>query len=89
MGILVNEKLDMNQQCVLAAQKANCILSCTKRSVVSKSREEILPVHSALVRPHLESCIQLWSPQHREDMDLSDWVQRRATKMIRELEHLS
>jgi len=41
------------------------------------------------VRPHLVSCIQLWSPQHKNDMDLLEWVQRRATKMISRMEHLS
>jgi len=89
LGVLVDEKLDMSQQCALTAQKASCVLGCIKSSVASRLREVILPLCSSLVRPHLESCVQLWSPQHREDMDLLEQVQARATKMIRGLEHLS
>ena len=58
LGVLVDGKLTMSQQCVLTAQKANHILGCIKRSVASRLREGILPLYSTLMIPHPEYCVQ-------------------------------
>ena len=89
LGVLVDEKLDVSQQCALATQKANCVLGCITKRVSSREREGIVPLCSALVKPHVKHRVQAWSPQHRKDVALLEQVQRRATKMARGLEHLS
>jgi len=53
LGVLVDEKLNMTRQCALTAQKANCILGCTKRSMTSRSREVILPLCSGETPPRI------------------------------------
>jgi len=79
----------MNQQCVLAAQKANGILSSIRRGVASRERDMVVPLYPAFMRPQLEYYIQVWAPQNRKDVDLLKRVRRRAMKMIKGLEHLS
>ena len=79
--------MTISEQCGAAA-KVNQILGLIRRNITYMEKTLIIPLYKAIVRPHLEYCIQAWRPYHKKDNDTLERVQRRATKLITELKHL-
>ena len=77
------------RQCIEAVKKANKMLGLMKRNFEDKSKETVMPLYKSLVRLHLEYCCQVWSPYLSKDINLIEGVQRRATKLIKDIKHLS
>ena len=71
------------------SSKGNQILGLIRRNITYKGKKLIIPLYKAIVRPHLEYCIQAWRPYRKKDIDTLERIQRRATKMIPELRDLS
>ncbi|KAJ7419646.1 hypothetical protein BTVI_24580 [Pitangus sulphuratus] len=79
----------MSQQCVLVSKNVSRILGFIRKGITSRSREVILSLCSALVRPHLEYFVQFYASQYKRSMKLLEWVQLKAMEMIKGLKHLS
>ena len=79
---MIWKDLKASSQCIKIVKTENQILGMIKRTFTIKTKDNLLQLYKCLVRPHLEYCMQMWNLYLKEDIDLLEGVQRRATKMI-------
>ena len=89
LGVTISADMKVSEHCGIAASKGNHILGLIRRNITYKDKKLIIPLYKAIVRPHLEYCIQAWRPYCKKDIDTLERIQRRATKIIPELRDLS
>ena len=89
LGVTISADMKVSEQYGIAASKGNQFLGLIRRNITYKGKKLIIPLYKAIVRPHLEYCIQAWRPYRKKDIDTLERIQRRATKMIPELRDLS
>ena len=82
LGVIVDNNFKCSEQCRIAASAANRILGLIRRTIECKSKDTVVRLYKALVRPRLEYCIQAWCPYLKKDIAILERVQKRATKMI-------
>ena len=83
LGVIVDNKLNFNEQCATAAKRGNMVLGIMKRNFNLGDKDVTLKLYKSMVRPHLEYSIQAWSPHTKKNIKLLEGVQRRATKLVR------
>ena len=66
----MNADVKASEQCRIAASKGNQVLGMIRINITYTGKSLIVPLYKAIVRPHLEYCIQAWSPYLRKDIDM-------------------
>ena len=88
LGVIICNDLKPGEHCKEVVKTANKLVGFIGRTFEFKSEKVIVTLFNALVRPHLEYCVQFWSPYYRKDIDKLERVQRRATKLIPRLRNM-
>ena len=65
VGVTMNANKEVSEQCRIATSMGNQVLGMIRRKITYKDNSLIAPLYKAIVRPHLEYCLQAWNPHLR------------------------
>ena len=82
LGVWISNNLKWEKQVVAATQQAMLVLHSVKRAFIHFNRETFNIVYNTYITPHLEYCVQAWSPCYAKDILMLEKVQLRATKLV-------
>ena len=89
LGVYIDQDLSFNKHIGEAIGKANRILGLIRRSFKYLTAEIFVHLYKTLLRPFVEYSSPVWSPYKKKDIILIEGIQRRATKLVSEINHLS
>ena len=87
LGVWISRDLKLTHHITEACKKANRMLEMMKRTIVYKNPYIPVTLYKSLVCPHLEYSCSAWSPHYQKDKELLKKVQRRFTRMCKELDY--
>ena len=87
LGVTISANMKVSEQCSFTGSNGNQIRGLIKRNISYKKKELIIPLYKAIVRPHLEYCMQAWRPYRKTDIDTLERISR--AKHIKNVCHLA
>ena len=88
LGVIICNNLKASAQCQQACSKALQILGISDCTIIYKHTDILLKLCKSVVRPQPEYCVEAWFAYYNKDKVMLEKVQRRFTRMIRDVKHL-
>ena len=88
LGVIVDKNLKFQKHIDNIVKIANSVLGTIKRTFTNINRKTFTLLYKALVRSHLEYGQEVWHPRLKGQIGQLEKVQRRATKLVKNIRHL-
>jgi len=89
LGVITTSDLKSSSQCLKSAATARKVIGMVRRTFRNLDVSDFRLIYKTYIRPHLEFCIQAWSPHFVKDIQVLENVQKAATNLVPKLRKYS